>query len=69
MLNDVNSVCNKEISRLSKNVRLILNKDTVTDDDLANLNRYYNDLDYYNYHKNYKKLQRALTEDYANEQE
>lgn len=69
MSSDINTVCNKEISRLSRNVRLILNKDTITNDELEDLNRYYNDLDYYNYYKNYRKLKMALTEDYLNEQE
>lgn len=66
---DINDVCDKEILRLGKNVKIILNKGNITDDDLIDLNRYYNDLDYYNYHKNYRRLKRALTEDYLNEQE
>ncbi len=67
MMNDISRVCDKEIVRLNKNVRAIISKDKVTDEDLSDLNRYYDDLDFYNYHKNYKQFQRILTEEYENE--
>ena len=63
MYDNIQSICNKEIKRLSKNVRLILNKDNISSDDLADLNDLYNSLDFYDYHKNYHRLQKILTEE------
>lgn len=61
------SICEKEVVRLSNNVRLILNKKSLSDSDIANLNDLYNELDYYNYYKNFRKLKSKLQEDYDNE--
>lgn len=61
------SICEKEVVRLSNNVRLILNKKLLSDSDIANLNDLYNELDYYNYYKNLRKLKSKLQEDYDNE--
>lgn len=69
MLSDIHYICDKEISRLSKNVRIILNKPNISDNDLDDLNRYYDDLDFYNYHKNYNYYKRLITEGYDDEQE
>lgn len=61
------SICEKEVVRLSNNVRLILNKKSLSDSDIANLNDLYNELDYYNYYKNFRRLKSKLQEDYDNE--
>lgn len=61
------SICEKEVVRLSNNVRLILNKKSLSESDIANLNDLYNELDYYNYYKNFRKLKSKLQEDYDNE--
>ena len=55
---------NKQIERLSKNVNLILKKKDVTNEDIDNLNDYYNELDFYIYHRDYNKLKQSLLEDY-----
>lgn len=67
MVNETSKICDREIKRLNKNVRIIINKNNLTDNDFADLNRCYNDLDYYNYHKNYKAFQRMITEELDNE--
>ena len=64
MINNYQSVCNREIYRINNNVRLILSKGEITDEDLVNLNDYYNELDYYNYYKNYRRFNQMLMEDY-----
>lgn len=64
MINNYQSVCNREIYRINNNVRLILSKGEITNEDLVNLNDYYNELDYYNYYKNYRRFNQMLMEDY-----
>ena len=64
MINNYQNVCNREIYRINNNVRLILSKGEITDEDLVNLNDYYNELDYYNYYKNYRRFNQMLMEDY-----
>ena len=64
MVNNYQSVCNREIYRINNNVRLILSKGEITNEDLGNLNDYYNELDYYNYYKNYRRFNQMLMEDY-----
>lgn len=64
MVNNYQNVCNREIYRISNNVRLILSKGEITNEDLGNLNDYYNELDYYNYYKNYRRFNQMLMEDY-----
>ncbi len=64
MINNYQSVCNREIYRINNNVRLILSKGEITNEDLGNLNDYYNELDYYNYYKNYRRFNQMLMEDY-----
>lgn len=63
-MTDIQRECTKEIKRLSKNVRIILNKPNISNNDLNELNDLYNDLDYYNEHKNAAQLKKALLEDY-----
>lgn len=69
MVNDYVKVCEKEVVRLGNNVRLILNKKSLSDNDIDTLNDIYNELDYYNYYKNYREFKSRLLEDYRNEQE
>ena len=64
MVNNYQSVCNREIYRINNNVRLILSKGEITNEDLGNLNDYYNELDYYNYYKYYRRFNQMLMEDY-----
>lgn len=64
MINNYRDVCNREIYRINNNVRLILSKGEITNEDLGNLNDYYNELDYYNYYKNYRRFNQMLMEDY-----
>lgn len=64
MINNYQNVCNREIYRINNNVRLILSKGEITNEDLVNLNDYYNELDYYNYYKNYRRFNQMLMEDY-----
>lgn len=64
MINNYQSICNREIYRINNNVRLILSKGEITNEDLGNLNDYYNELDYYNYYKNYRRFNQMLMEDY-----
>lgn len=63
MINNYVSVCEKEVIRLSNNARLILNKDKITNSDIDDLNDIYNELDYFNYYKNYN-IKKKLLEDY-----
>lgn len=69
MVNDYVKVCEKEVVRLGNNARLILNKKSLSDNDIDTLNDIYNELDYYNYYKNYREFKSRLLEDYRNEQE
>lgn len=64
MVNNYQNVCNREIYRINNNVRLILSKGEITNEDLGNLNDYYNELDYYNYYKNYRRFNQMLMDDY-----
>ena len=63
MYDNIQSICNKEIKRLGKNVRLILNKNNISNEDLADLNDLYNSLDFYEYHKNYQRFKNILAEE------
>ena len=64
MFYNYRDLCNREIVRLNKNVRLILNKKNITNTDLENLNDLYNELDFYNYYTS-NQIQRL--EDYYDE--
>lgn len=64
MVYNYRDLCRREIVRLNKNVRLILNKKNITNIDLENLNDLYNELDFYNYYTS-NHVQRL--EDYYDE--
>ena len=69
-MTDIEKLCGREIARLN-NERSKLEYESanrlLTSSEMQSLNNIYNDLDFYNYHKNYRSYQRMLTEDIYDE--
>ena len=69
-MTDIEKLCGRGIARLN-NERSKLEYESanrlLTSSEMQSLNNIYNDLDFYNYHKNYRSYQRMLTEDIYDE--
>ena len=69
-MSDLEKICSGEIIRLNREKSKLENESHnryLTSTEMQSLNNIYNDLDFYNYHKNYRSLQRKLTEDIYDE--